>query len=72
MDRKIVGALLLISASCGCRACDCSCDYLPPVLDGPYSSQGMRSGSATASYNRNIEVVEPLADETVIPLQMPE
>ncbi len=47
MDRKLIGAMLLLFASCGCCACDSSCDYLPPVIDGPYSSssQGMRTGS---------------------------
>ncbi len=69
MNRKLVGALLLVLASGGCCACDNCCDYLPPVLDGPYSSQGMRSGSAMAG-----EYVTPMSDENeaVTPLAMPE
>jgi len=47
MDRKLVGAMLLLFASSGCRMCSSCCDNLPPVLDGPYSSQtGGRAGSA--------------------------
>ncbi len=49
MNRTISAALLLFAACCGCCACDSSCDYLPPVLDGPYSGAGMRSGGATAT-----------------------
>lgn len=48
MDRKLLATLLVFLATCGCCACDNSCDYLPPVLDGPYSAGGMRSGAATA------------------------
>ncbi|NOY42937.1 MAG: hypothetical protein GXP26_14020 [Planctomycetes bacterium] len=46
MDRKLVGAILLVLASGGCRACTSSCDHLPPVLDGPYPTSGVRAGSA--------------------------
>ena len=46
MNKKLVGTLLLLLASGGCCSCDSSCDYLPPVLDGPYSPGGARTGSA--------------------------
>jgi len=46
MDRKLVGAMLLLLASGGCRMCSSCCDDLPPVLDGPYSNTGGRAGSA--------------------------
>lgn len=46
MDRKLIGALLLLIASGGCRACKSSCDYLPPVPDGHYPYPGGRAGSA--------------------------
>ena len=45
MERKLVGPLLLILACCGCCACDCSCDYLPPVLGTPYVSRTARAGT---------------------------
>ena len=64
MDRKLIGTLLLFLASCGCCACGNSCDYLPPVLDGPYSSQGTRSGSAMAG---NYEMLSPVENETITP-----
>ena len=80
MNRNLIGAMLFILASCGCRTCDCRCDYLPPVLDGPYSSHGLRSGSTIASkpsyadnaIENNIETAAPLADQAVTPLSMPE
>jgi len=46
MDRKLVGAMLLLLASTGCRMCSSCCDNLPPVLDGPYPNSGGRVGSA--------------------------
>ncbi|MEM8944172.1 MAG: hypothetical protein AAGD11_03240 [Planctomycetota bacterium] len=44
MPRKLIALLLAVVATCGCCACDNSCDYLPPVLDGPYSACGCRTG----------------------------
>jgi len=70
MNRKLVGALLLILASGGCRACDNCCDYLPPVLDGPYASQGMRSGSAMAGTSA-VPVSGEGEGEAITPLPMP-
>ncbi len=46
LDRKLVGTMLLLFASCGCRTCTSCCDDLPPVLDGPYSHVKGRAGSA--------------------------
>jgi len=46
MNRIIIGIALWVAAGGGCRCCDSSTDYLPPVLDGPYSP-GVRRGSAT-------------------------
>ncbi len=65
MNRKLVGAMFLIVASCGCRACENSCDYLPPVLDGPYSSHSVRSGSAGAAISG---VPTPVLGEVITPL----
>ena len=65
MDRKLFGALLVTLATSGCCACDNSCDYLPPVLDGPYSSYSTRSGSAG---NSNYEAPTPDAAEEITPL----
>ena len=45
MDRKLVGAMLLLARS-GCRMCSSCCDNLPPVLDGPHPYTGGRAGSA--------------------------
>lgn len=64
MDRKLVGALFAFVACCGCCACDNSCDYLPPVLDGPYSTHGMRSGAATAG---DYAMPTPIASEPITP-----
>ena len=47
MKRYLIAAMLFLALS-GCRYCQCSTDYLPPVLDGPYSP-GMRAGSAAGS-----------------------
>ena len=69
MDRKLIGALLLLLASGGCCSCDSSCDYLPPVLDGPYSSTGMRTGSAK---DTNFGIPTPIADEVLTPLPVAE
>jgi len=68
MDRKLIAALLLILASCGCRACDCSCDYLPPVLDGPYASPGLRAGTSMA----NPITPAPIPEEAIAPLPISE
>ena len=65
MNRKHIGALFLLLACSGCCACDNSCDYLPPVLDGPYAPGGMRSGSAMGVYN---EVPSPVEGEAITPL----
>jgi hypothetical protein len=46
MNRKLLGAMLLLLASTGCRACSRCSDNLPPVLDGPYSHAVGRAGSA--------------------------
>jgi len=46
MNRKLLGAMLLLLASSGCRACSQCADDLPPVLDGPYSHSVGRAGSA--------------------------
>ena len=46
MKWYLIGTILILAAS-GCRYCQCTTDYLPPVLDGPYSP-GMRAGSAVA------------------------
>ncbi len=46
MNRKLLGAMLLLLASTGCRACSRCSDNLPPVLDGPYSHSVGRAGSA--------------------------
>jgi hypothetical protein len=72
MNRKLVGALLCILANYGCRACDCSCDYLPPVLDGPYATRGIRSGSTIASQGEISEIVEPFGGEAITPVPLPE
>ena len=48
MERKLIGAILLVLASGCCCTCDHCNDYGPPVLDGPYATQGGRSGSALA------------------------
>ena len=49
MGGKGVGLALLLVGSIGCQACDNSCDYLPPVVDGPYTLSGGRAGSAFAA-----------------------
>ena len=64
MDRKLVGTMLIVLASCGCRACDNSCDYLPPVLDSPYTTYGMRAGSSVAGNHR---VPMPVEGEVITP-----
>lgn len=46
MGGKPVGVLLLLLSTGGCHACSNSCDYLPPVADGPYTVPGQRAGSA--------------------------
>ena len=61
MDRKLVGAMLLL-ASNGCRACNSCCDYLPPVVEGPYASSGARVGSA--SHERDLS--EPFDDTELV------
>jgi len=46
MDRKLLfAALLLMAATVGCCACSHCNDYGSPVIDGPYATQGGRSGS---------------------------
>lgn len=75
MDRKIIGALLLVLATCGCCACDNSCDYLPPVLDGPYSSHGTRSGSVgNMDYPTPlpVEAHQPVEGQPITPLEVVE
>jgi len=64
MDRKLVGTLLLLLASGGCRACSSSCDYLPPVMDGPYAATGERAGSAFAGGAGKEPIVEEFEDES--------
>lgn len=64
MNRSLIGTLLLFAACCGCCACDNSCDYLPPVLDGPYSAQGTRSGFATAA---EYGMPSPVTSEPITP-----
>ena len=49
MNRLFVGSLILISS--GCRMCSDCCDYLPPVLDGPFEAQSMRAGSRSGRTN---------------------
>ena len=62
MDRKLVGALLLLLASTGCRMCSSCSDNLPPVLDGPYPYTGGRVGLA---FGGTI-VAQPLSQREVI------
>ncbi|HCK40937.1 MAG: hypothetical protein CMJ72_12110 [Planctomycetaceae bacterium] len=50
MNRLFVGSLFLILLTGGCRMCDHCCDHLPPVLDGPYSAQSARAGSASGGF----------------------
>lgn len=70
MDRKLIGAMLLLVASCGCRACDNSCDYLPPVLDGPYTSHSTRSGSTFSSDPANSSGIPTPAElDAITPIQ---
>ena len=38
MDRKLMGLAMILLATVGCQACSNSCDYLPPVANGPYQS----------------------------------
>lgn len=45
MSRSLAAALVLVAAG-GCRMCSDSCDYSPPVLNGPYAGQIGRAGSA--------------------------
>jgi len=61
MDRKLVGAMLLLLASTGCRMCSSYCDNLPPVLDGPYPNTGGRVGSA---FGGNL-VAQPLSQREI-------
>lgn len=70
MNRKLFAAMLLLVASCGCRACDNSCDYLPPVLDGPYASHGTRSGSTFANNLTNSPAIPTPAElDAITPIQ---
>ena len=62
MDRFLVGSLLLILGLSGCRMSDNGCDYLPPVLDGPYSPAQSRVGSGAGEYGG-----PPTLEEPVIP-----
>ncbi len=74
MDRKLIAVLTLLLASCGCCACDNSCDYLPPVLDGPYSCQGARSGSLGTSHHPTPQPFEGehVVGEVITPLEAAE
>lgn len=45
MSRKFFAAILLIAAG-GCRMCSDSCDYSPPVINGPHAGHVGRAGSA--------------------------
>ena len=67
MDRKFIVALLLTLISSGCCSCDSSCDYLPPVIDGPYTSQGMRTGSAKDGSFGALTIV-PETQESELPI----
>lgn len=64
MDQKLVALLLLASIGGGCRTCSSCCDYLPPVVDGPYANSAGRAGSAAAG-----PTVAPLDedDSTITP-----
>lgn len=57
-----MGVLLLTLASGGCRACSDSCDYLPPVLDGPYPHTGVRAGSAALVDHQSPSLEQNQAD----------
>ncbi len=65
MDRKLVGAILLVFASGGCRMCQSCGDHLPPVLDGPYPATGARAGSVFGG------VIVPASNEVdeIVPLE---
>jgi len=51
MNYSALGALLVIVACGGCRMCSDCCDYLPPVANSQYATQGQRAGSAFGSAN---------------------
>ena len=57
-----VGMLLLSLACSGCHMCDSCCDYLPPVLDGPYSPPLTRAGSVSRSYT---PIEHPISEKTI-------
>ncbi len=67
MDRKFIVALLLTLISSGCCSCDSSCDYLPPVIDGPYTSQGMRTGSAKDG-SFGVQPLVPEMQDSALPI----
>ena len=58
MGHRLLIVALLLLGGVGCRACGSGCyDYLPPVADGPYTSQSGRAGSAFGNAG-NYEVAE--------------
>ena len=77
MDRKLIGVFLLVLASSGCRMCSDCCDYLPPVLDGPYPPSSARAGTIANSplvpapdaaeeiTDPSLETVSPAAEENL-------
>ena len=68
-----MGAMLLLMASMGCRACSRCTDNLPPVLDGPYSHSVGRAGSAfggmvdAVSLSQEEEIVD--SDQEMLAIQ---
>ena len=45
MDRKWMLVAGMVLMSCGCNMCSDCCDYLPPVVNGPYPTCHGRAGS---------------------------
>jgi hypothetical protein len=66
MDRKLVGVVLLVLASGGCRMCTNCYDDLPPVLDGPYPPTGARVGTVNSAIVPVISEVDEIIDPTEI------
>lgn len=65
MNRFLLGCALMLATAAGCRTCENSTDYLPPVLDGPYSP-GMRNGSATSDFPIPGRVIDEQVDEQIV------
>ena len=65
MGHRLLIVALLLLGGVGCRACGSGCyDYLPPVADGPYTSQSGRAGSAfgPGGHYETAEIPDPAVE----------